>query len=70
MTKARKADERYEVRLVQVGGGTESVIHTVEIPKSKVQAFGLGVGGAPGEVALRTEQGRRLMRKQESKKAA
>ena len=70
MTRAKKADERYEVRLVQVGGGTESVIHSVEIPKNEVQAYGLAVGGAPGEVGRRSEPDRRRMPKRESKKAA
>jgi hypothetical protein len=38
MTDHKKSDERYEVRLVQVANGKESVIESREIPREKLEA--------------------------------
>jgi hypothetical protein len=67
MTRAKKADERYEVRLVEVGSGTESVIRSVEIAKNKVEAYGL-FASTPPEPNRRRKTGH--MPKGESRKAA
>jgi len=52
MPENTNQDERYEVRLVKIDGGTESVVESKEIPLEKLREQGQQVSELPNREAM------------------